>query len=87
MSNIGIEPLVTINHFDIPMYLVDEYGGWKNRQTIDFYLKFTETVFTHYKDYVKYWLTFNEINMVLHFPFVATGFLNQRIIESRLQLM
>lgn len=69
----NIEPLVTINHFDIPMHLVDEYGGWKNRQTIDFYLKFTETLFNHYKDYVKYWLTFNEINMVLHFPFVATG--------------
>lgn len=69
----NIEPLVTINHFDIPMYLVEEYGGWKNRKTIDFYLKFTKKLFNYYKEYVTYWLTFNEINMVLHFPFVATG--------------
>ena len=58
----GIEPVVTINHFDIPMYLADEYDGWKNREVIDFFVFFCETIFTRYQDKVKYWMTFNEIN-------------------------
>ncbi|MDO4926595.1 MAG: 6-phospho-beta-glucosidase [Turicibacter sp.] len=69
----GIEPLVTITHFDVPMNLVEKYGSWRNRKMIEFYLKYCETIFTRYKDLVKYWLTFNEINMVLHLPFVAAG--------------
>lgn len=68
-----IEPLVTINHFDCPMYLIKKYGGWKNRKMIDFYVKFAKALFSKYKGLVKYWLTFNEINMILHFPFVAAG--------------
>lgn len=68
-----IEPLVTINHFDCPMHLVEKIGGWRSREMIRYYLKLTETLFTRYKDKVKYWLTFNEINMILHFPFVAAG--------------
>ena len=58
----GIEPVVTINHFDIPMYLADEYDGWSNRKVIDYFLFFCETIFTRYQDKVKYWMTFNEIN-------------------------
>lgn len=69
----NIEALVTINHFDIPMYLVEKYGGWKNRKTIDFYMHFVKTLFENYDTYVNYWLTFNEINMILHFPYVAAG--------------
>ncbi len=60
----GIEPVVTINHFDIPMYLADEYDGWSNRKVIDYFLFFCETVFKRYKDKVKYWMTFNEINFL-----------------------
>lgn len=60
----GIEPVVTINHFDIPMYLADEYDGWKNREVIDFFVFFCETIFTRYQDKVKYWMTFNEINFL-----------------------
>ncbi len=58
-----IEPLVTLTHFDCPQYLVDTYGGWRNRRMIEFYARYCETVFSRYKDMVKYWLTFNEINM------------------------
>ena len=60
----GIEPVVTINHFDIPMYLADEYDGWSNRKVIDYFLFFCETIFTRYQDKVKYWMTFNEINFL-----------------------
>lgn len=69
----GIEPLVTINHFDTPLGLAVNYGGWRNRKLIDFYLRFCEVLFTRYKGKVKYWLTFNEINMILHLPFLGGG--------------
>lgn len=69
----GIEPLVTLCHFDVPMGLVKKYGSWKNRMMISFFEKYCKTVLERYNGKVKYWLTFNEINMVLHLPFVAAG--------------
>jgi len=68
-----IEPLVTICHFDAPMYLVIEYGSWKSRKMIDRFLKLCEVLFTRFKNKVKYWITFNEINMILHAPFMGAG--------------
>lgn len=59
----GIEPLVTISHYEFPFALTKKYNGWADRRTIDCYLKYCETLFTEYKDLVKYWLTFNEINI------------------------
>lgn len=58
----GIEPLVTISHFELPYALAENYGGFANRQTIDFFVRYATTLFERYKDKVKYWLTFNEIN-------------------------
>lgn len=69
----GIEPLVTITHFDCPIHLIKEYGGWKNRKMITFYERLCRTIFTRFKGQVKYWLTFNEINMILHLPFMGAG--------------
>ena len=69
----GIEPLVTICHFDTPIALIEKYGGWKDRRMIDAYLKFCTAIFTRYKGKVKYWLTFNEINMLLHLSFMGAG--------------
>lgn len=63
----NIEPLVSIWHFDTPLYLEQHFGGWNNRQLIDFYEKFARTIFTEYKGLVKYWLTFNEINNTVMF--------------------
>lgn len=59
----GMEPLVTISHFDLPVYIVDEYGGWDDRRVIDMFLNFCELLFTRYKGKVRYWIPFNEINM------------------------
>ena len=58
----NIEPLVTIWHFDTPLYLEQNLGGWNNRELIDLYVRYATTVFTEYKGLVHYWLTFNEIN-------------------------
>ncbi|AZP04369.1 6-phospho-beta-glucosidase [Jeotgalibaca ciconiae] len=69
----GIEPLVTITHFDCPMHLIKEYGGWRNRKMIGFYENLCNVIFRRYKGLVKYWLTFNEINMILHAPFMGAG--------------
>lgn len=69
----NIEPLVTITHFDVPMHLVKTIGSWRSRKMVDYYERLCETLFTRYKDKVKYWLTFNEINMLLHLPFVSSG--------------
>jgi len=64
----GIEPLVTISHYETPLYLAREYNGWSNRKLIGFYENYVRTIFTRYKDKVRYWLTFNEINSILHIP-------------------
>lgn len=63
----NIEPLVTIWHFDTPLYLEEHYGGWKNRKLIEFYTRFAKTCFEEFKGLVKYWLTFNEINNTVMF--------------------
>ncbi len=69
----GIEPLVTIVHFDCPLGLIKKYGSWRNRKMVDFYLSLCRTLFTRFKGLVRYWLTFNEINMLMHAPFMAAG--------------
>ena len=61
----GIEPVVTISHYETPYYLVTQYGSWVNRRMIEFYMNFCEVIFNRYKDKVKYWMTFNEINTML----------------------
>lgn len=69
----GMEPLVTLSHYETPLYLAEHYDGWKNRKLILFYENYVRTVFTRYRDKVKYWLTFNEINSILISPFMSGG--------------
>jgi 6-phospho-beta-glucosidase len=58
----GIEPIVTIAHFDVPAYLSQEYNGWASRDVIDFYARYAAVLFERYHEKVNYWITFNEIN-------------------------
>ena len=69
----GIEPLVTLSHYETPLHLANEYDGWKSRQLVGFFENYARVVFDRYKDKVKYWLTFNEINSILHNPFMSGG--------------
>ncbi|MBY4130168.1 glycoside hydrolase family 1 protein [Rhodococcus fascians] len=69
----GITPLVTISHYETPLHLARTYDGWSSRKLIGFYERYCETLFTRYGTRVKYWLTFNEINSVLHEPFLSGG--------------
>ncbi|OAN11395.1 6-phospho-beta-glucosidase [Photobacterium jeanii] len=68
-----IQPFVTLSHYEMPYALVENYGGWADRQLIEFFERYVSTVFNRYKDKVKLWLTFNEINMSLHAPFTGVG--------------
>lgn len=69
----NIQPLVTLSHFDIPMGLVEKYGSWRSRKVIDFFLRYAEICFKEFSPWVNYWLTFNEINILLHSPFSGAG--------------
>ncbi|WP_303817960.1 glycoside hydrolase family 1 protein [Selenomonas ruminantium] len=69
----GIEPLVTISHYETPLNLAKKYNGWVNHDLIGFYEKYVRVLFNRYKGKVKYWLTFNEINSVLHAPLMSGG--------------
>lgn len=71
----GIEPLVTLSHYETPYHLAKEYDGWRSRKLISFFEKYARTVFTRYKGKVKYWITFNEINSLWHFPLMSAGVL------------
>ena len=69
----GIEPLVTISHYETPLTLSKNYDGWVNRKLIGFFENYVRVIFNRYKEKVKYWLTFNEINSVLHAPYMSGG--------------
>ena len=67
LKKYNIEPLVTIWHFDTPLYIEEQMNGWNNRETINLFVKFAKTCLEEYKDLVHYWLTFNEINNSIQF--------------------
>ena len=73
-----IEPLITLSHYETPYHLAKTYDGWRSRKMIEFYTHYAKTVFTRYKGKVKYWLTFNEINSLWHFPYMGAGILTPK---------
>ncbi|MEP8938163.1 6-phospho-beta-glucosidase [Enterobacter mori] len=73
LASHDITPLVTLSHYEMPWGLVKQYGGWGSRQTITFFERYARTVFARYREKVKLWLTFNEINMSLHAPMTGVG--------------
>lgn len=82
----GIQPLVTLSHYEAPLALAKKYNGWLDRKTISFFERYAKTVFERYKNKVKYWLTFNEINAILKAPFMCGAILNDKkdLTESQL---
>ncbi len=82
----GIQPLVTLSHYEPPLALAHRYNGWLDRRTVAFFERFAKTVFERYKDKVKYWLTFNEINAILKAPFMCGAILTDKEQLSESQL-
>lgn len=73
----NIEPVITISHYEMPLHLAKEYGGWANRSLVDYYERFAKVVLTRFGKKVKYWMTFNEINSALHFPVMSQGLIEK----------
>ena len=73
LEKYGIEPLVTISHYETPLHLAKEYDGWTDRRLIGFYERYARVLFERYGHRVKYWLTFNEINSIVHAPLMSGG--------------
>lgn len=71
----GIEPVITLSHYEMPYQLVVKYGGWKNKKLIELFTKYATVVMEHFKDKVKYWMTFNEINIQRSVSSTFAGFL------------
>ncbi len=78
----GIEPVITLSHFEMPLYLVEHYGGWKNRKLIDFFVRYAVAVMERYQKKVKYWMTFNEINNQKNYKYPLFGYTCSGVIFS-----
>lgn len=73
----GIEPIVTISHYEMPLELVLNHGGWSNRKMVDHFVRFAEVVMKRYQGLVKYWITFNQINSGLTDAYLALGLIKE----------
>ena len=73
----GIEPLVTMSHYEMPVHLALHYRGWYDRRVVDFFLRFVKAICERYQDAVKYWITFNEIDSMLRHPYTSAGLLEE----------
>lgn len=80
MLRFGMEPVVTLSHFEMPYHLVKEYDGWRSRKLVEFFVRFATVCFKRYKDKVKYWMTFNEINNQRDLQDTFAPFTNSGII-------
>lgn len=78
----GIEPLVTISHYEPPLYLAQTYNGWYERKTIEFFLRFVEVIVKRYHEKVKYWLTFNEVDSMSRHPLTTGAIIMDRFKEE-----
>lgn len=79
----GIEPVVTISHYEMPFEITRRINGWASRECIDLYIKYCKTLFERYAGKVRYWLTFNEINcgMMPVGGYQSMGILNEGTVE------
>lgn len=73
-----MEPLVTLSHYETPYHLAKAYDGWCSRKLITFFQRYCKCVMERYKGKVHYWLTFNEINSILHNPYLSGGILTPK---------
>ena len=82
----GMQPLVTLSHYEMPLHLHKRYNGFASREVVKYFARFSKVVFERYKDKVKYWLTFNEVNSLLFNPYMVAG-VKQKDPNKLLQTM
>jgi 6-phospho-beta-glucosidase len=84
----GMEPLITLSHYEMPINIPLKYDGWLNRKTIDMFVRYCEVVFNRYKDKVKYWILVNQMNLITHESFNHLGIPSDRVenlLEAKYQ--
>ena len=80
----GIEPLVTMSHYEMPITLTEKYNGWMSRELVPLFEKYARAILERYKNKVKYWITFNEMNMNLNSLYTGAGIL-EGLVDHKLQ--
>ncbi len=78
----GIEPLITINHYDFPLALAKKYNGFANPLTIELFLRYCRVLFKRFGSRVKYWLTFNEIDSITRHPLKSAGIIQETLNDE-----
>ncbi len=81
----GIEPLVTMSHYELPIHLVRKYRGWYSRELVDFFENYVTAICSRYKDKVKYWLTFNEIDSIIRHPYTTGGLVKDQFEDGKFE--
>lgn len=83
MKRLSIEPIVTLSHYEMPLALSLKYNGWVERKVVDDFVRFSEVCFDRFGKYVKYWLTFNEIDSIFRHPFTTAGIIEDKCEEGK----
>lgn len=78
LKKYNIEPLVTLSHYDPPIELITKYRGWYSREVVELFEKYAKVCFERFGKYVKYWLTFNEVDAMLRHPVTSGGLIEDR---------
>ena len=79
----GIQPVITLSHFEMPLYLAQHFGGWTSREVIPCFVRYAVTVMERFKDKVHWWMTFNEINNQTNTHTDIFGWTNSGVRFSR----
>ncbi|GMQ62115.1 glycoside hydrolase family 1 protein [Vallitalea sp. AN17-2] len=84
----GMEPLITISHYEMPLNLTLKYSGWYSREVIDFFVRYCQVLFNRYKGKVRYWIIVNQINLIIHESFNHLGIAEDKVdnlLEAKYQ--
>lgn len=84
----GMEPVITISHYEMPLHLTLKYTGWYSREVIDFFVRYCQVLFDRYKEKVKYWILVNQINLIVHESFNHLGIAEDKVenlLEAKYQ--
>ncbi|WP_239751758.1 glycoside hydrolase family 1 protein [Mammaliicoccus sp. H-M34] len=83
LKSYNIEPVVTLSHYETPFGLTEKYNGWVDRAVVEHFEHYAKTVFKRYKGLVKYWMTFNEINIINISPFTGGGIISDQLDDPK----
>lgn len=84
----GMEPMITVSHYEMPLHLTTAYTGWYSREVIEFFVKYCKVLFDRYNDKVKYWILVNQINLIVHESFNHLGIAEDKVenlLEAKYQ--